>query len=174
MTDISAVAHSASEAYDALVNKDINFALLDIHLGPGPSGLDVANVIHTKYHLPYIFLTSFDDDATLAEAQKHAPYGYLVKPFQERTVLSTIKMAKANFDKMKQSGVALDIDTIQIFDVLSKQEKAIALELIHGKSYKQISASLFISINTVKFHAKNIYMKLNIEGRAALASLIHA
>lgn len=170
---ISAIAHTASEAYDALSSREVNFAMLDIHLGAGPSGLDIANVIHTKYHLPYIFLTSFDDNATMEEAQKHAPYGYLVKPFQERTVLSTIKMAKANFDRMNLSKTQLENGSVPAFDGLSKQEKAIANELIKGKSYKQIATDLFISINTVKFHAKNIYLKLHIEGRAALASLIH-
>lgn len=170
---ISAIAHSASQAYDALMNREINFAMLDIHLGPGPSGLDIANVIHSKYHFPYIFLTSFDDDATITEAQKHAPYGYLVKPIQERTVLSTIKLAKANFERTNASKSQIEKAAIPAFDVLSKQEKTIANELIIGKSYKQISSSLFISINTVKFHAKNIYLKLQIEGRAELASLIH-
>lgn len=169
---ISAVAHSASQAYDALMNRDINFAMLDIHLGSGPSGLDVANVIHSKYHLPYIFLTSFDDDETISEAQRHAPFGYLVKPFQERTVLSTIKLAKANFDRNNASKSELKVDSIPAFDNLSKQEKAITNELILGKSYKQISSTMFISINTVKFHAKNIYLKLQIQGRAQLASLV--
>lgn len=170
---ISAIVHNASDAYDALLNKEVNFAMLDIHLGSGPSGLDIANVIHTKYHLPYIFLSSFDDNATIEEAQKHAPYGYLVKPFQERTVLSTIKMAKANFDRMNNVSSKMGPASFPSFDCLSKQEKAITTELLKGKSYKQISSDLFISINTVKFHAKNIYLKLDIDGRAELASLIH-
>ena len=169
--DVVAVAHEASHALDHLNKPDIEFAILDIHLGTGPSGLDIAEVIHEKYHLPYIFLTSFDDEATLAEAQRHAPYGYLVKPFQERTILATIKMALLNFEKSKnQLDSSRDhIDSIST-SPLTEQEHTVLKKLLEAKSYKQIAASCFISINTVKFHAKNIYAKLDVSSRIELIS----
>ncbi len=53
------IAKTASRALDLLHNFSPNFAILDIHLGSGGSGIDVAEVIHKKYNIPYIFLTSY-------------------------------------------------------------------------------------------------------------------
>lgn len=170
---IEGVAHNAVDALDALSSRNVNFAILDIHLGTGQNGLDIAEVIHEKYKIPYIFLTSFDDDATLEEAQKHAPYGYLIKPFQERTVLTTIKLAIGNHRHFQESDkLDLSIIKAKASSELSEQEVKIIEDLLVGSSYKQIAGNLFISINTVKYHAKNIYLKLNIKGRAELSALI--
>lgn len=170
---VIAVAYDFQTATDALHNQSIDFAILDIHLGTGPSGLDVAEIIHDKHEIPYIFLSSFDDEKTLNDAQEHGPYGYLVKPFQDRSLMTTIKVALANFNKSKQSQF-LNKEKI-LNTALSKvtdQEFKIIEQLANGLSYKQISEVNFTSINTVKFHTKNIYSKLNISGRASLVQFL--
>ena len=100
---VEATAFNAVQAINHLASKDIDFALLDIHLGKGDSGIDVAEIIHTKYQIPYVFLTSFSDKTTLAAAMEQGPYGYLVKPFQEATLLSTISLALYNHSKQSKS-----------------------------------------------------------------------
>lgn len=170
---VAAVSHTAVDAFDALSNRSIDLAMLDVHLGSGQTGLDVAEVIDTKYDIPYIFLTSFDDDATLQAAQELSPYGYLVKPFQERTVISMIKMAIGSRDQLQQKD-PLDLTKLKekAITKLSDQETKIVTNLLEGYSYKQISEMHFVTVNTVKYHAKNIYLKLQIKGRAELAALI--
>lgn len=170
---IVGVAHNGTDALDMLANRQPDFALLDINLGHGLSGLDVAKVIHEKFKLPYIFLTSFDDEKTLEQAQSFGPYGYIVKPYQERTLLTTIKTALANFKTTKSSpGLKREnIDKVSTQKVTDQEFKIIEC-LINGLSYQKISESLFISVNTVKYHAKNIYMKLDIKGRAELYSRV--
>lgn len=166
---IVGVAHNGSDALDMLVTRNPDFALLDINLGSGISGLEIAKFIHEKFKLPYIFLTSFDDEQTLQQAQSFGPYGYIVKPYQERTLLTTIKTALANF-KASQSSPTLvreNIDKISTKKITDQEFKIIEC-LINGFSYQKISESLFISVNTVKYHAKNIYLKLDINGRAEL------
>jgi len=163
------VAHTGEDALEMLGTRQPDFALLDINLGSGLSGLDVAKTIHEKIELPYIFLTSFDDEKTLEQAQSYGPYGYIVKPYQERTLLATIKTAISNFEKTKSSpGLSREkvneISTQKITD----QEFKIIECLLKGLTYQQIGEELYISINTVKFHAKNIYIKLDISGRAEL------
>lgn len=170
---IAGLCHKGEEAIDMLKTRSPNFAILDVNLGSGMNGFDVAKVIHSKYHIPYIFLTSFDDEDTLDEAHKFAPFGYLVKPFQDRTLLTTIKTAIANFNRSNENA-ALNKEKIEIeFNCnITKQEFKIIQELLKGKSYQIISSELFISQNTLKFHVKNIYTKLAIKGRAELASVI--
>ena len=63
--DVKATAKNGMQALDFLSKKEVNFVILDIHLGTGASGINVAEVIHQKYHIPYIFLTSFTADSIL-------------------------------------------------------------------------------------------------------------
>jgi len=165
------VAHTGLEALDMLSTRKPNFVLLDIHLAGSMTGLDVAEVIHLQYHIPYIFLSSYDDENTLLQAQQHSPYGYLVKPFQDRTLLTSIKMAIANYKTFSKHKSITKEDVEHIFKVaVTDHEYLIITNLIDGKSYKQISADNFISMNTVKYHVKNIYNKFDLKGRSELAS----
>ena len=166
---VQASAASASQALDALSAKQCNFAILDIHLGPGDTGIDVAEVIHRTYQIPYIFLTSFSDPDTLAAAQEQAPYGYLVKPFQDRTLLTTMTTAWHSWIRMQQGLFNLGpYETL-----LTDQEKRIVRSLTEGLMYKEICGTLDISLNTLKYHVKNIYAKCQVQSRSELmASLI--
>ena len=165
---VKAVCHNATKAIDLLANDDIDAAILDIHLGSGQNGIDVARIIHEKHPIPYIFLTSFSDTATLQAAQEQGPYGYLVKPFQEETLLTTLAIAISNFEK-QQGSRSKSFTPPQAG--LTDQETKIIAELLTGESYANIAEKMFISINTVRYHVKNIYAKYDVNGRA---QLIHA
>ena len=171
---VAGVAYHASAAFTALKSTRIDFAILDVDLGGGMTGIDVAEHISTNYNFPFIFLTAFDDDITLNAAQEHSPYGYLVKPFQERSLLTTIKLALANYQKIKDKGILskekLDATIVGEF---TNQEFKMIQALLSGKTYGQIAADNFISPNTVKFHAKNIYSKFDIRGRAELVARLY-
>ena len=56
---IHPICHSAHDAYDLIGKHEIDLAILDINLGSGPSGIDVATIINEKKLFPYIFLTSY-------------------------------------------------------------------------------------------------------------------
>ncbi len=67
--------------------------LMDIRLQGAMDGIEAATAILTELAIPVIYLTAFTDDATRQRARQTAPYGYLVKPFDEWTVQTTIEMA---------------------------------------------------------------------------------
>ncbi len=161
------VASSGEKAIDQLATRDPNFAILDIHLGTGMSGIEVAEVIHEKYDIPYIFLTSFSDEETLQVAQDQGPYGYLVKPYHEATLLSTITTAWHNHRRIKGSH---QLELASRLAPLTVQEKKICMALIGGSPYKQICREIFISANTLKYHVKNIYQKMDVGSRSELSS----
>ncbi len=165
------IAHRGEDALDMLSTRKPDFAMLDINLAGHLTGIDVAEHIHDHYKIPYLFLTSFDDEKTLSEAQRYAPYGFLVKPFQDRTLLTSIKMAISNFERSQKTNL-LNKEQIELKlnGSITEQEFLIITQLQNGKSYKQIATDNFISVNTVKYHVKNIYSKFNLAGRAELAS----
>lgn len=166
---IIGIAHEGTEALDMLANRKPDIALLDINLGSGMTGIEVAKVIHEKHKIPFIFLTSYDDEATLEAAQEYSPYGYIVKPFQDRTLLTTIKVALFNHQNIQEKKEidqsALEAKTQTKF---TNQEFSILKLLMEGLPYKAIGEELFISVNTVKHHIKNLYAKLNVKSRAEL------
>lgn len=67
--------------------------LMDIQLQGEMDGIETACRIHEKADTPVVFLTAYAEDQRLEKARRAEPYGYLVKPVQERTLRATIEMA---------------------------------------------------------------------------------
>ena len=70
-----------------------DIVLMDIRLRGEMSGVEVAGIIKDVYDIPVVFLTSYSDDKTIENAKHTFPYGYLVKPFEERELYATIEIA---------------------------------------------------------------------------------
>lgn len=164
--DISSICHNATKAIDFLSKTSCDAAILDIHLGTGQSGIDLARIIHNKYQFPYIFLTSFSDEKTLQAAQEQGPYGYLVKPFQEATLLTTLSLAINNHRVLKGSS------QVSFPNSLTDKEKDLCEALIEGLSYQAIAEQMHVSINTIRYHVKNIYSKCDVKSRAELIAFL--
>jgi DNA-binding LytR/AlgR family response regulator len=64
-----------------------------VNLGGRKDGIDLAKVINEKYQIPFIFTTSYTDGPTIERAKKVNPIGYLVKPFKQEQLYTTIEMA---------------------------------------------------------------------------------
>ena len=66
---------------------------MDIHLASRMDGVETAGKIHVLYDLPVIYLTAYADKALLDRAKVTEPYGYVIKPYDERELHSVIEMA---------------------------------------------------------------------------------
>ncbi|GAB4276922.1 MAG: hypothetical protein Kow0080_27580 [Candidatus Promineifilaceae bacterium] len=84
---------SGEEAVTAVSQVKPDLMLMDIKLKGVMDGIDTAVKIRQQHNIPVIFLTAFADEPTLERAKAAEPYGYLLKPFQERELLATIRMA---------------------------------------------------------------------------------
>lgn len=67
--------------------------LMDIHLKGDVDGIEAAEKILESTAIPVIYITAYSDEKTLARAKVTQPFGYILKPFQEREIHSTIEMA---------------------------------------------------------------------------------
>lgn len=91
--NVPAVTNSGEEAI-ALVSKlKPDMVLMDIQLDGFIGGIEAAEEIHNQYDIPIIFLTAFSDDETLEKAKLSEPYGYILKPLEERNLYTTIEIA---------------------------------------------------------------------------------
>ena len=90
---VNAMATSGEEALLLLEDKKPDLILMDIVLAGGIDGIETARIIKEKYNIPVIFLTAYTDKEKVSRAQLTEPYGYLVKPFDEREVQTTVAIA---------------------------------------------------------------------------------
>src|SRR5210317_1703313 len=67
--------------------------LMDINLKGEMDGIEAADRIRAKADLPIIFCTAYSNDETLARAKVTVPYGYVLKPFDDRELEITIEIA---------------------------------------------------------------------------------
>ena len=67
--------------------------LMDIHLAGKMDGITTAHQIGEKYQIPVVYLTAYSDDETLARARETRPAGYVLKPFDPRSLYVAIEMA---------------------------------------------------------------------------------
>jgi PAS domain S-box-containing protein len=67
--------------------------LMDVRLRGEMDGIHAAEIIRDRFNLPVVFLTAYADEETILRAKKTTPYGYLVKPFNEREMRATIEIA---------------------------------------------------------------------------------
>ena len=70
-----------------------SLVLMDIKLKGPMDGVEAAKLIQEAWGIPVIYLTAFADDATLERARLTGPFGYLIKPFEDRELRLTIEMA---------------------------------------------------------------------------------
>jgi len=91
--EVCAVVPSGEEAIERATRDQPDLVLMDIVLAGELDGIDAAGRIWQDLGLPVVFLTAYADDATLDRAKRTGPFGYLVKPFDERELRTTVEMA---------------------------------------------------------------------------------
>lgn len=88
-------------AVKALEEEEVDLALVDIILASEKTGIDVGQHIRENYNIPFIFVTSNSDRATVENAKAVRPNGYLVKPFEQQDLFTSIEIALSNFNSNK-------------------------------------------------------------------------
>lgn len=170
---IGNICHTSEKTLEYLFSNAVDLVLLDIHIKGSKNGIEVAKIINEKYHLPFIYLTSFSDTETVQQAAETFPYGYLVKPFKESDIVPAIITALAKFESTKPRSLPSidDLNNIAVSPI-SKTEFLIVKNIFEGMTNQQIADSNFISINTVKTHINNIFIKLNVHSKIQLMSIL--
>lgn len=167
---VSAIAYDDEEAFRELKSNPPDAVLLDINLESSRDGVHIAEYINEHNKVPFIFLTSYSDKVILERAKKTNPSGYIVKPFNEQTLYTTIEVALANFATQSNKHVPqLSLPRINqhLTSPLSDREFEVVQLIYEGMTNQQICDRLFISMNTVKRHVTNAYFKLDANSRSA-------
>jgi two-component system, response regulator PdtaR len=84
---------TADDAVRLAETEKPDLILMDIRIKGERDGISAAEEINEKHNIPIVYLTAHGDDKTLERAMKTQPYGYLIKPFRDRELHSTIEIA---------------------------------------------------------------------------------
>jgi DNA-binding NarL/FixJ family response regulator len=169
--EVSAIAYDSDEAFTQLKTNTPDAAVLDINLESEQDGIDIAAYINKEIQIPFLFLTSYSDKHTLDKAKQVKPSGYIVKPFNEKTLLASLEIAISNFASEKNSSQPmLSMDKINryLLSPLTEREFEVAQLAYNGITNSQIAEQTFISLNTIKTHLKSIYLKTEANTRYGL------
>ncbi len=153
--------------------------LMDIDL-PSISGIQgVWEIKKIWPEIKVLMLTVFEDDEKIFSAIKSGANGYLLKKDNHQKLLDAIEAVYKGESPMNGMIAAKVLDYFQkhqknstsLFQSnLTQREKEILQLLMKGLSYKEIASNIFISLETLNSHIKNIYRKLDVHSRSELAA----
>jgi DNA-binding NarL/FixJ family response regulator len=142
-----------------------DFVLLDVQL-PGLDGLGCLEALAKPHpQVKVAMLSAVEDPQVIESAFRRGAHGYILKsvnPFDlPAAIRQIVEGSVIHRSLAAQAGTARPARPAG----LSEKEVAVLVELCHGHTNKQIAARLWLSEQTVKFHLRNIYRKLEIKNR---------
>ncbi len=104
--EVTAIVTNGEEAIEKAAENQPDLVLMDIVLEGDMDGIAAAEKIRTRFHIPTVFLTAYADEETLKRAKLTDPFGYIIKPFQQKDLYVTIEIALHRHEletKMRQA-----------------------------------------------------------------------
>ena len=103
---VTGEAASGEEALVKIDREPPDLVLMDIKLKGEMDGVETGQHIKERYDIPITYLSAFSDDKTIARARETQPFSYLLKPFSEKELKTSIQLAverKELENRMKQN-----------------------------------------------------------------------
>jgi DNA-binding NarL/FixJ family response regulator len=150
--------------------------IMDIGL-PGMSGIDGMKIVKEKYpETDVVVFSVYNDPKRIFDSLCAGATGYLLKNTPLEEIKEGIELLAQGGSPMSPQIARKVIEYFspnkkkEAISPLSAKEKEIVVGLVDGLSYKLIADRMNISIETVRFHIKNIYRKLHVHGKAEVIS----
>jgi DNA-binding NarL/FixJ family response regulator len=181
---IVAEAGDGGEALTMVTRHAPDVVLMDIRM-PVLDGLTATETLRARPRPPeVIVLTTFDADAHVLKALRVGAAGFLLKDTPPGEIVAAVRQVAAGQPVLSPSVTRRLIDRVADEDhdrhrargrlaQLSERERSVAVAVAEGKSNAEISASLYLSVPTVKTHVSNILTKLGLNNRVQIALLAH-
>lgn len=146
--------------------------LLDINL-LGMSGIKgIPIILNELPEVDVIMLTTFEDNDSIYKALCAGACSYLSKTTSLKKILETLEIVHNGGSYMSPSIARKIVNRFapkhNHSEVLTSRQKDIVTGIVDGKSYKMVANDLFVSLDTVRSHIKNIYKALEINSKAEL------
>lgn len=150
--------------------------LLDLRM-PHMDGLEVLTQLRRDWpDIAVIILTTFDEDALIAKVIRAGVRGYLLKDTDRDTLLTAIRLAAQGEmliapDLLARALAHQETSIGTSASLLSPRELEVLRRVARGERNKEIALALEITERTVKAHLENIFLKLQVDSRAAAVAV---
>lgn len=134
-------ASTGDKAIELITSEQPDIVLMDIMLKGSMNGIEAAEIVKRQMAIPVIFLTAYADESTLSKAKISEPYGYILKPFKEIDLQTSIEMAI--YKHKKEQDIIKERDLL--YSIVDNKEKS--NDFIFVKSNSRL----------VKLNTKDIY-----------------
>jgi DNA-binding NarL/FixJ family response regulator len=168
---------SMEEALPGIARRPPAIALLDIGL-PGMSGLDGIRPIRARQPtIQILMLTVYEDDDRIFNALCAGATGYLLKKTPPDRLIENIRDAMNGGSPMSPEVARKVVALFRTFRPrpdaeydLTGHETRLLRMLVDGHNYKTAAEDLGVSVNTVAFHMKRVYEKLQVHSKSEAVS----
>ena len=173
-----AACGTVEEALVAFAREAPNVALVDIGL-PGISGIEGTRILRQRYPaIQVIILTVYDDDERIFQALCAGAFGYLLKNTAPSRLIESIRDV-AHGGASVSPEIARRVITLfqtmrpveRVECELTPHEIRILKLLVEGHNYKTAALELKVSVNTISFHVRHIYEKLQVHSKSEAVAM---
>lgn len=125
-----------------------DLALLDINLKGKETGIWLAQQLKKDYNIPFIFLTSYGDKATIEKASKTGPYGYLLKPIEKQRLFAAIEVALTKFGEVNSKDQSPGFDGTILKDALFIKDEYLYVKVLFQDIHFVKASGNYLEVNT--------------------------
>lgn len=168
---VAGCANTAEKCLQFLKMNSSDIILMDIGL-PDMSGIELCEIIKQKYPLVKIIALSTHNQGTyVRKMMENGADGYLLKNVDKHEILKAIETVCQNKKYLTfeaEQALRYENELQNKLPKLTNREKEVLILIVEGLTNAQICEKLFISIDTVDSHRKNLHSKLNVKNTAML------
>jgi PAS domain S-box-containing protein len=188
--EVVGLATSGRDVVDRILRAAPDLVLLDVHLGQGPTGLDVAEALRAVSQVPIVFLTAYADAAIVERAVAAHAAGYVVKPIRPEVVRANVEMALAMarsradtarsevrfrtlFDRAGVGAAEVDVASGRILRanrrlcaLVSETEEAVCAQTLGQLAHPEDAAHVEAALATLhRGHAREVSLDVRVVDR---------
>lgn len=169
--EIAGYATNGMNCLQYFASHSVDIILMDISL-PDMNGVDLCKLIKTNYPgIMVLALSTFNQGTYIRKMMESGASGYLLKNAGRQEIIDAIHLVMKGKTYLSfEAGQALKsgMEQQNTIPPLTKREKEVLKNIADGLTNPQIAEKLFISIDTVESHRKNLHNKLNVKNTATL------
>lgn len=121
--EVSASVASGEEALAKVAETAPDLVLMDIRLAGVLDGVQTSDLIQSQFQIPIVYLTANADRTTLERVKASQPFGYILKPFNEKILATTIDIALSRHQAEKEMRQALSTTEVELQNIKQKAQK---------------------------------------------------
>ena len=174
-TELVGIARNGQDAVRIALDLQPDVVLMDLHM-PQLNGIEATErIVASSPHIGVLVLTMMEDDESVFAAVRAGARGYLLKGARRAEIVRAVEAVGAG-DVIFGPGIAERVTSYfrgihtqpaaQAFPQLTDREREILSLIAAGRENAEIARELGLSTKTVRNHASNIFMKLQVAHRA--------